>query len=149
MKYLLALTLACLPLPGLSDTMPVVERFIRDQARKTAGVEYKEARQLGRGDLNGDGKEDVAVLYTLEGFHGTNAYRQYLAVFSLVRSGLRQRTHREVGGKGWRDVDMLAVANGSIQLRTKEYADSDPSCCPSINGAVRLVLKGNRLKETK
>jgi hypothetical protein len=148
-KYLPGLALACLPLPGLSDTLPDIERFIRDQARKMAGVEYKEARQLARGDLNGDGKEDVAVLYTLEGFYGTNAYRQYLAVFTSGRSGLRGPPRQEVGGKGWRDVDSLTMVNGSIQLNTREYAGSDPSCCPSINGAVRLVLKGNRLKETK
>ncbi|QJD31174.1 hypothetical protein [Methylococcus geothermalis] len=54
----------------------------------------------------------------------------------------------EVGGNGWRDVDWLAVANGSIRRHTKEYADSDPGRCPSSNGAVRRVLKGNRLKET-
>src|SRR5687768_17119516 len=59
----------------------VITGFLARQEKKEGAEEYEEAREIASGDVNGDGKDDAVVLYTLEGFQGSNLYLQYLAVF--------------------------------------------------------------------
>ena len=48
---------------------------------KEDATEYKEARKIVYGDVDGDGAKDAVVQYTLEGFGGGNSWGQSLAVF--------------------------------------------------------------------
>ncbi|MBF0557723.1 MAG: hypothetical protein HQL08_02970, partial [Nitrospirae bacterium] len=45
------------------------------------GKEYKDTRRFCVGDIDGDGCDDIAVLYTIEGFCCGNNYSFYVAVF--------------------------------------------------------------------
>ena len=126
-----------------------IDSFIRQQAKKERGEEYKDARKVITGDLNRDGVPDVAVLYTIEGQNGTNNYVQYLAVFLGKKPGLDAVAHVVVGGKNYRSVELSAVRGNSIELATMSYAPHDPSCCPSIKGTTRYLLAGRSLIEEK
>ncbi len=97
--------------------------------------------------MNGDGRNDAVVLYTLEGFDESNLYLQYLAVFVSRGGVLRYVTHRIVGGKGRRSLELDGVSGGKILLKTKEHRPGDASCCPSKKGRARFVLDKRKLKE--
>lgn len=125
----------------------VVDKFIAEQASREGGEEYEEARKVVAGDLNRDGIPDLAVLYTVEGQHGSNNYVQYLAVFIRVRGALVPAGHTAVGGKSRRGVELQSVRGGTIFLKTLSYRPKDASCCPSRRGVTRFVLVSRRLKE--
>src|SRR5262249_48609342 len=129
--------------------LTTVKSFISHQAKTLHGEEYEEARKVLRGDVNGDGKEDIVVLYTLEGFGGGNNYSQYLAVFLASGTTFRHAADTVVGGKRMRDADLTSVTGSTINLDTKEYRKNDPACCPSHAAKARYHLVGTKLTEIK
>jgi hypothetical protein len=122
-----------------------IDRFIARQAERENGEEYKEARKVVSADLNRDGKLDRVVLYTLEGFNGTNNYHQYLAVFLFDGKSYKHASHVVVGGKFFRGVGLRSVSGSTINLDTMEFRKSDPACCPSRPSKMRYVFRRNRL----
>jgi len=112
------------------------------------GTEYKKARRFYFGDIDGDGKDDIAVLYTIEGFCCGNNYHFYLAVLINRGSKFELVTSAEVGGKGERGVEFNAIKNGKILLNTDEYLPDDPMCCPSSKGRTTYSLKNGKLIES-
>lgn len=145
----LLITIAALSFWAVIQDYPVVDKFIASQAKREHGEEPDGIRKTVTGDLNHDGLPDLAVLYTIEGQNGSNNYIQYLAVFLQTKTTLVYASHREVGGKNWREVDLSSIDNGVINLDTTNYAEKDPSCCPTIKGATQFVLTGRTLKERK
>jgi hypothetical protein len=124
-----------------------VDRFIAQQAAKEAGDEYAGARKTLLAGVDGGNIADLVVLFTLEGFHGGNNHRQYLAVFLRHGKSYRYAVHGGVGGKLNRSVDLASVTNGTINLDTKEYRKNDPACCPTRNGKTRYRLIRGKLRE--
>ena len=145
----LLITIAALSYWVVVQDYPVVDKFIASQAKREHGEEPDGIRKTVTGDLNHDGLPDLAVLYTIEGQNGSNNYIQYLAVFLQTKTALVYASHREVGGKNWREVDLSSIDNGVINLNTTNYAEKDPSCCPTIKGTTQFVLAGRTLKERK
>ncbi len=125
-----------------------IDQFIARQATQEKGEEYPDARKTVRGDLNHDGAEDLAVLYTIEGQGGTNNYVQYLAVFLSVKGKLVPLTHASVGGKGYRAVDLVSIKNNIIILhRVEEFTTEGKP--PRVKGTVRYALVNRKLKQVK
>lgn len=122
-----------------------VQRHIAAQARQMEARENPTVRMVAVGDLDGDGIEDVAVVYTFEGSHHGNGYEQYLAV-SSSRQGSGFFDVR-VGGKGVRAVDGVKITAGRVELVLREYAPSDASCCPSRPARTSYILKNEVLFE--
>jgi hypothetical protein len=145
-KFIL-ISVAALSVWAVVQDYPVVDKFIASQAKREHGEEPEGIRKTLRGDLNRDGLPDLAVLYTIEGQNGSNNYIQYLAVFLQTKTALVYAAHREVGGKNFREVDLSSIDDGVINLGTTNYADKDPSCCPTIKGSTQFVLTGRNLKE--
>src|SRR5262245_34154499 len=108
-----------------SGAEQAVSHFIKSQESNARGREYPEGRKIVTGDLDGDGNPDVAVLYTLEGAHGGNDYSQYLAVFLSVNGKYVYKSHRRVGGKLERNMDLKSIEGGKILLDTMEYLPKD------------------------
>jgi hypothetical protein len=105
--------------------------------------EYVEGRKTLRADLNGDHREDLAVLFTLE---RGNLWIQYLTVISSAGTPLATT---EVSRKGVRAVDLDRAVGSTLDLSTKTYRPEDASCCPSVLGRTAYVLRGHRLNEIK
>ena len=128
----------------------VIDKFIASQESEGNGYEAKgTARTTVKGDLNHDGVADTAVLYTLEGMFGGNNYVQHLAVFVRVKGRLVHAADTPVGGKYYRAIELTGIRDNVLLFKTTDYAESDPRCCPSIEGTTRYVLRGGGLKELR
>ena len=119
--------------------------WIASHAMRVKGEAPKENRFSCEGDLNGDGKADVVVIYTIEGVGGGNDWTQYATVLLAQPPGYSATAPKEVGGKSVRAVDSCTITDKTIDLALKEYAPEDASCCPSKPGRARYVFAGGKL----
>lgn len=112
-------------------------------------VEYKEARKIVYGDVDGDGAKDAAVQYTLEGFGGGNSWGQSLAVFLNKKGVYKLAADETVGGKTFRSFDVLKIAAKEI-IGTTETCPEDMAqglCENPKKKQVKYVLSRGKLKE--
>jgi hypothetical protein len=113
------------------------------------GTEYKKARRFCFGDIDSDGRDDIAVLYTIESFCCGNNYYFYLAVFLDKGNKFEFIASAQVGGKGERGVEFGTIRESKILLNTKEYFPDDAMCCPSGKGKTTYRLENGRLVESE
>lgn len=118
-----------------------------EEEMKCRESEYKKARQFRYGDINGDGRMDLAVLYVLEGRCCGNNSRSYLAVFLNTISGYKLAISREIGRRGVRTLSLSNIKKQVINLTTHEYSSHDPMCCPSIKAKTFYIFSENELIE--
>ena len=127
----------------------VIDRYIKGVAKVSDAAEYEEARKIIYGDLDGDGDEDAAAQFTIEGMGGGNNYGFWLAVFKNDNGKFTGITDEVIGGKMNRNVSLTKIEDGKIHLDTTEYDKDDGACCPSIEGKTSYILQGNKLVEKK
>jgi len=127
----------------------IIDRHISRQAKSQSCEEFPDARKTLRGDVNGDHIADIVVLYTLEGCDGANNYSQSLAVFLRKGRAIQYATDAAVGGKLDRNVDLMSISGGRINLDTMGYRSNDPACCPSRKGKTKYVFSKGKLREIK
>lgn len=129
----------------LSDD-DVIGGAIAVTAGSEAGSEYKDARKVAVGDLDGDGAIDSAVLFTIEVSSG-NASTQYVSVLLRQSDGsLKLADTAPVGGTG-NAIGEVAVEAGSVRLKTLTLGPDDPDCCPSVEGTVEYLLHNGKLRQ--
>ena len=123
----------------------VIENAIAITASSEAGDEYKDARKVATGDLNGDGASDAAALFTIEvGSQNTSA--QYLSAFLRQGDGsLKFASTTPVGGTS-NAINEVAVEEGAVRLKTLALGPDDPDCCPSVEEKVEYLLHNGKLK---
>ena len=114
---------------------------------KEDATEYREARKIIYGDVDGDGAKDAIVQYTLEGFGGGNSWGQSLAVFLNKKGAYKLAADETVGGKFLRSFTVLRVANKEIVGATKTCPDGDPQgiCKNPAKGQMKFVLTNGKL----
>ena len=61
--------------PDKEQKQKTIDQYIAGVAKVSDAEEYKEARKVLDGDLDGDGDEDTAVQFTIEGMGGGNILR--------------------------------------------------------------------------
>ena len=135
--------------PDKEQKRKAIDQYIAGVAKVSDAEEYKEARKVLDGDLDGDGDEDTAVQFTIEGMGGGNNYGFYLAVFRNDNGKFTAVTDEVIGGKLNRNVEFTKIENGTMYFDTKNYAADDGACCPSIAGKTTYVLEENKLVEKK
>lgn len=126
----------------------VINKYIANQATDGA-VEYKKARVVVYGDVNGDKKKDAIVQYTLEGFGGGNSWGQNLAVFINTGKTYKFLGEEVVGGKFSTHTSTLKnVTNNRINLTTESCPDGQQGLCKKPKkGRAVFVIKNGKLKE--
>lgn len=104
------------------------------------GLEHEIAHSAS-GDLDGDGREELVLLYVGYGptFHQTG-----LAVFTDRGDG---HVLAADSGVPLGIVEGLEVAGGEIRVASKMPGPDDPRCCPSRDVTHRFRWVGDRLDE--
>lgn len=136
--------LAAAAADGASD--PAIGLWIDRHAKKLQGVESRKARYAVRGDIDGDGRNDAAVLYTIRS-SGKNKFQlRFLAVFRRGQRALEYRAHILVGGKGIREVNRATILRRRVEIEALEYRPADAICCPTKFVKWRYRLNGRKLE---
>jgi len=140
------------------DRLGIVGKSIWDHAKKIRGGHYCESRRAVKADVDGDGAEDLVVLYAIEGpcyndqklRPGScgNYHAEFLSVFLNKNEEYIEPVTVKVGGRGERIVTDFTVQGNIITLKTLEYQD-DPMCCPSKQGTATLLFENGNLIELK
>jgi hypothetical protein len=115
--------------PDAAQAKRIGEQFV---AGKQAGhMESYEATDVATADLNGDGQDEVIVLWTM---YGPTYWNHGVAVLSKqgARYALAGETEDALGM-----VEGMTVADRTIQLKTKWPGPNDPRCCPSVAKTLR------------
>ncbi|MDQ3750122.1 MAG: hypothetical protein M3367_14100 [Acidobacteriota bacterium] len=124
-----------------------IDRYI-EKIREDAS-EYKEARKIIYGDVDGDGVKDAVVQYTLEGAGGGNYWGQNLVVFLNKKGVYKMSADETVGGKFFRSFDLLKIVGKEIIGATETCPDDEPQglCENPKKKQVKYVLLNGKLKE--
>lgn len=126
-----------------------INPYIRKLAKSQGADEFREARQVAFGDVDGDGDKDAVVQYTIEGMGGGNSFAQMLAVFTNQKGVYKFATEELVGGKlAYRTSNLTGLKNGTILLSTESCPEPPQGLCdnPKKGKAIFTFNKG-KLKE--
>ena len=111
-----------------------IQRWINTHAQRSNSDELKPLRSRVVGDLDGDARDDVAVLYTLRS-RGQPHERRYLAVFKNQakgdRGGFHYHAHVLVGGTGAAEANRATILNQTVVLEMLIHRAGDAACCPT------------------
>jgi hypothetical protein len=129
---------------GVAD--PAIDRWIAAHANKLRGAEVAGTRYAVTGDLDGDGRRDFAVLYTLQGTGADRFLLRFLAVFRRGPQALEYRAHALVGGRGMREVNRATILGRQVEIESLEFRRGDAACCPTRFVKMRYRLDGRRLE---
>jgi len=120
----------------------MIENTIASIATNQNGEEYRDARMVVAGDLNGDGRNDAAVIFTIE-VASENRASQILAVFLRQPSGELDFLDGSYVGT----TQSIGIRNGTIQLQTLTHGEDDPMCCPSLERTEVYVVRNGKLRQ--
>ena len=139
--------LAPMPIAAQANLQKAIDRYI-EKVREDAD-EYKEARKIIYGDVDGDGTKDAVVQYTLEGAGGGNSWGQSLVVFINKKGVYKASGDETVGGKFFRSFDLLKVVGKEIVGATETCPEDGPQglCENPKKKQVKYVLLNGKLKE--
>ncbi|HEX7140793.1 MAG TPA: hypothetical protein VF219_23270 [Vicinamibacterales bacterium] len=114
----------------------VVERDIAARTARLRGNEFCEYRRYTVGDWDGDGLNDLAVTFNVEGVNGSgNGIAGYLLVYLSSRHEAAP-LEAPVGTRGEFLPDALEPGIGrTIVVKTVVWSPRDAMCCPSLHGS--------------
>ena len=120
---------------GASDLEQVVQ--LTDgvyQSDAASGAEYVSVSVLNfvaNGDLNNDGRDDVAVLVA-ENYGGSGTF-VFLTVYADINGTLTFQTSLMIDDRP--QVNVMSIDNGEIFLDVVIHDAEDPFCCPTLHTA--------------
>jgi hypothetical protein len=123
----------------------MLDSTITTRAKNDGGSEYVEARRVVKGDVNGDGLPDTAVMFTIE-VTADNTYMQYLTVLMLQTDGSSRLTDTIAVGSAGQQASDLRIQDGAIKVKSLTQGPDDPDCCPTFESEVEYLLHNGKLK---
>jgi hypothetical protein len=127
--------------PDAAASRKIAEQFV---AGKQAGhMESYEATEVATADLNGDGQDEIIVLWTM---YGPTYSDNGVAV--LAKQGARYAATGETQDP-LGQVEGMTVSDGLVQLKTKWPGPNDPRCCPSVAKTLRYRWTPGKLTPVK
>lgn len=152
------LTSVCTLAAGLAAAAAVrdeaaIQQWLDQHARRTQSVEVPAARLRVVGDLDGDGRSDVAVLYTLRSRAARGGESRYLAAFRRQREAaqhahpdaLRYHAHVLVSGPGAGEANRITILKQAVVVEMLTFAPGDAPCCPTRPTRRRYHMAGQGL----
>lgn len=148
---------SCAPVPAIppmgapvaseAENEAVINEALAPQAAMNGHDEENvRARKVVKGDLNGDGVEDRAVLFVLEGGDGGNAYSNHLAAFLSESGKLKFIYSQPVSGYG-EQVQGISYGEGMVKMKKLGQREGDAMCCPTDEYEVDYLLKDGKWVE--
>jgi hypothetical protein len=122
-----------------NDADEAIKKFLSSQ--KSDG-EDTDSQGSAVADLNGDGKSEVVLVWTLLGL---TYWRNTLTVFSKTAGEYKPVASLPLTG----EAKLSSVKAGIIALDQKVYAKNDPLCCPTIMKKAKYRLVGKKISEVK
>lgn len=119
-----------------------IDRRVFQLVRETGCRERPEKRSYHEGDLDGDRAEDPVLLAMCD---MGMSYHQFM--FISLSSRPKHVMMKEVGGKGFQNVESVEIVNSEVVLSGKKYAPDDAMCCPSIPFHTRYTIQGDAIIE--
>ncbi len=116
-----------------------IQRWIKSHMQASKSDEFIAARFRVVGDLDGDARNDMAVLYTLRPREHNNE-RRYLAVFMRRDGRLHYQAHMMVGGTGVAEANRATILNKTVVVELLTYRTGDAACCPTRPATWRYRL---------
>ncbi|HKQ72265.1 MAG TPA: hypothetical protein VJ810_00960 [Blastocatellia bacterium] len=126
-----------------------ISAHIQKEVKSQGGAEFREARKVVFGDVDGDGDKDAVAQYTIEGMGGGNGFAQMLAVFTNQKGVYRFATEEVVGAKfADRTSKLTNIENGKILLSTESCAEPPQGLCDNPKkGQAIFTFNQGKLKE--
>jgi hypothetical protein len=124
---------------GQDDADKAIKRFLESQ--KSDG-EDADAQGSTVADLNGDGKPEIVLVWTLL---GPTYSHDTLTVFTKTASGYQPAATFQFTG----EAKLSSVKGGIIFVDQKVPAKKDPLCCPSIKKRGKYRWLGKKISEVK
>jgi len=120
-----------------NDADEAIKKFLSSQ--KSDG-EDADSQGSAVADLNGDGKPEIVLVWTLL---GPTYWRNTLTVLSKAAGGYKAVASLQLTG----EAKLSSVKAGVIALDQKVYAKNDPVCCPTINKKAKYRWVGKKISE--
>jgi hypothetical protein len=121
------------------DAEKVIKGYLASQ--KT-GSEDADAQGSAMSDLNGDGKSEIVLVWTLM---GPTYWHNTLTVLAKTNEGYKPVASLDLKG----EATLSSVKGGIIIVEEKVYGKNDPVCCPSIQKQGRYRWVGKKITEVK
>ena len=121
------------------DTDEAIQKFLSSQ--KSEG-EDTAAQGTAVSDLNGDGKSEIILVWTLL---GPTYWHNTLTVFSKTATGYKPVASLPLKG----EAKLSSAKAGIIFVDETIFAKNDPLCCPSIKKLVKYRWLGKKILEVK
>lgn len=133
--------------PNYVNLEKTIDRYI-EKIREDAS-EYKDARKIIYGDVDGDGRTDAVVQYTLEGAGGGNSWGQNLVVFLNKKGIYKMSADETVGGKFFRSFTLQKIVGKQIIGEAETCPGDEPQglCENPKKKQIKYVLLNGKLKE--
>jgi hypothetical protein len=118
-----------------------IQRWINLHAQRSNSEELTLVRSSVVGDLDGDARNDLAMLYTLRPRGGgERGERRYLAAFKRQRDRLHYHGHVLVGGSGAAEVNRATILDKTVVVEMLAHRAGDAACCPTRPATRRYRL---------
>ena len=122
-----------------NDADEAINSFLSSQK---SGNEDAQSQGSAVADLNGDGKPEIVLVWTLL---GPTYWHNTLTVLSMTADGYKPVASLQLTG----EAKLASVKGGVIFVDQKVYARNDPRCCPSINKQVKYRWAGKKILEVR
>ncbi len=132
-----------------------IQRWLHQHAQREKRVEVPASRHRVVGDLHGERRADVALLYTLkpraaQRGESRSGYYRYLATFKRARDGqLRYYAHVLVSGPGAGEANRATILNRTVVVEMLSFKAGDAPCCPTQATTRRYRLTAHGLALTR
>jgi hypothetical protein len=131
---------------GATDALRVVQlrdgRFEQGRPGDEGYIAVALTDFVAIGDLNADGKEEVAGLFS-ESYGGTGVF-VFLAVYQKVDEALVFQASRMVDDRP--QLNTLSIGSGEIFLDAVIHGPDEPMCCPTLRTSRHYRLLDDQLE---
>ncbi|PZU30268.1 MAG: hypothetical protein DI584_00030 [Stenotrophomonas sp.] len=127
-----------------TDDQVIKEAIARQAFVYGQSEEDVEVRRSFSADLNGDGIEDLIVVYMLNATDGGNSYATHMVAFTR-EGGVLKPTNSMIVAGYQEAVDELMVLDGVVNMVKLEQGPDDAACCPSVKVTVRYLVHSGKL----